>query len=181
METWKPVVGFENLYEISNTGAVRSIVRVVEVSRPSGVYSCRKSSKVRSVSYNRCGYLKVTLYKGTRLVTRLVHRLVCEAFNGPPPSDKHTVNHKNGVKDDNRPENLEWATRGENIAHAIKHLGQTRIGVINGYAKLTEDDVREIRRRRARGETLPVIALAIGVSEGCVASAARGRSWSHVK
>ncbi len=66
--------------------------------------------------YNTAGF-------GSRK-NRKVHRLIAELFIGPPPSPKHTdINHKNGIRDDNRIENLEWCTRSENVKHAYAVLG----------------------------------------------------------
>jgi hypothetical protein len=74
--------------------------------------------KVTRGSLKSTGYRYVHInYKHFR-----IHRLICEAFNGPPPTPSHVVNHKNGIKDDNRPNNLEWMTIGENTHHARSEL-----------------------------------------------------------
>lgn len=70
------------------------------------------------------GYKRVTLCVGGKAVHKLVHRLVAEAFI-PNSQNKCDVNHKNGVRDDNRVENLEWLSRSENIKHAYNELGNT--------------------------------------------------------
>jgi hypothetical protein len=56
----------------------------------------------------------------------LVHRIICEKFHGLPPSPKHQVNHKNGIRTDNRPVNLEWVSSKENLRHAVKILKSRR-------------------------------------------------------
>lgn len=121
-------------------------------------------------------YLRVVAKYDGRCVSVLAHRLVYHHFHGPIP-DGLTVNHKNGKKQDNRPDNLELATRLEQAQHAIDVLG-THIsikerGVNHHSAKLTTDQVREIRRRRADGETCISIARDYSIAVSTVSEIAR--------
>lgn len=104
-EIWKPVVGYEGLYEVSNTGKVRSLnylgKGIVKVLRPS----------------NTNGYLQVWLSKNGKRKICYVHRLVAETFLDNPNS-LPVVNHRNEKKSDNRVENLEWCTQKYNVHYS---------------------------------------------------------------
>lgn len=85
---------------------------------------------------NRYGYSEVSLYKDGQYQTKLVHRLVAENLI-PNPKKLPVVNHKNGIKSDNRLENLEWCTYQENTAHAIKNnIGGMRDKCIANLGKI---------------------------------------------
>lgn len=114
---------------------------------------------------------------------RHVHRLVAEAFLGPPPTPQHEVNHKNGDKTDPRDSNLEWVTRSGNQRHrrdVLKH-GNDAHGEKVGTAKLTEVEAREILRRCAAGETYRRVAADYGVSFQNVCLIVTGKSWAWLK
>lgn len=99
-EKWKPVLGYEGLYEVSDLGRVRSFW-----------YS--RTGKVLSPGLKNNGYYSVTLSKEGKKKTFSVHGLVYTSFNGPLP-DGMTIDHINGDKRDNRLENLQLLTRGDN-------------------------------------------------------------------
>ncbi len=103
-EEWRPVAGYEDIYIISNLGNVRRVGRFAQ-------------GKNLKLVKQKSGYLAITLnVKG--VVCKRLHRLLAQAFI-PNPGGKLFVNHKNGVKDDNRIENLEWVTPSENSKHAL--------------------------------------------------------------
>lgn len=110
------------------------------------------------------------------------HRLVFRHFKGPIPPGL-TVNHENGLKKDNRPGNLSLATHSRQALHARHVLLVGRLdqdGEKNSMAKLREGSVREIRRRRAAGESLRSIAEAFGVSDRTVSKIARRERWASI-
>ena len=102
-EIWKDIKGFEGLYQISNLGRVKSLVK-----------KNHPTESIRKLSKDKKGYLRVNLLKDGKNHTRKVHRLVAEAFI-PNPKNKPSVDHINGIKDDNRVSNLRWFTYKEQV------------------------------------------------------------------
>lgn len=115
-EIWKPVVGYEGIYEVSNTGKVKSILRFVT----SKVGKTRPyKEKILKPTFCNQGYGRVTLFEDGKRVRHKVHRLVALAFI-PNPENKPHVNHIDARTSNNSVYNLEWCTASENIKHAYK-------------------------------------------------------------
>lgn len=130
---------------------------------------------------NRGGYLFLGISTHKRKRLRVVHQLVAEAFLGPRPTPAHQVNHKNGIKIDNRDVNLEWVTPSENTQHAYSILGHASVrGSAVGTSKLSEAQVREIRVRAAAGERQAVIAADYATRQANVSMIASRKSWAWV-
>lgn len=117
---WKSVVGYEGLYSVSDSGLIRSEDRVIKSKN--GVYK-KLSGKNLIIRQNRTGYNIVYLSKNGIVKTRQVHRIVATAFI-PNPNKKPCINHKNGIRNDNRIENLEWCTYSENNKYTFNVLGR---------------------------------------------------------
>lgn len=119
IEQWREIPDTNRYYEASNLGRVRSKDRVVGYPSRWGKYVKRRvAGRVLKPWRDNNGYCVVYICgDGERREAINVHRLVASAFLQPDPTRLH-VNHKNGVKDDNRPDNLEWCTRSENMIHA---------------------------------------------------------------
>jgi len=109
-----------------------------------------------------------------------VHRLVAFAFLGPPPTSDHEINHIDGDRTNNRVTNLEWVTRQENAVHAHQILGKG-IGETHPLARLTQEDVGQIRRLYAAGHhSLTELAAAFGVDQVHISRIVRHEAWTHV-
>jgi hypothetical protein len=128
-EIWKDVSGYEGLYQVSNLGRVKSVPRCDKVTYTSGtVWYRNRKGRIIHQNNHLNGYKLVNLCKDGTSKTYFVHRLVANAFL-PNPSSLPQVNHKDGDKDNNSIENLEWCTCKENVKHAFL-IGLRKGGVL---------------------------------------------------
>lgn len=114
---WLPVKGYEELYEVSDTGEVRSVDRVLAVTNQKE--RLFKGRVLLQTMNKQVQYKQVSLWKENKGTSYYVHRLVAEAFI-PNPEGKPEVNHIDGNRQNNHIYNLEWVTSGENSLHASK-------------------------------------------------------------
>lgn len=164
----KPVVGYEASYLVTQCGQI--------ISLPKARRTWTKLLKQYPIGD---GYLSVDLGDGKTIKKLLVHRIVAMAFI-PNPENKPQVNHINGIKTDNRVENLEWNTRSENQKHSIKTGLRSAKGVKNSQSKLTEIDVLVIRKAVELGINRSKIVNAYNISHPTIVDIYKRRSWSHI-
>lgn len=130
------------------------------------------------------GYLKISGGENSHSITALAHRLVWMYFYGRIPKGLE-INHKNGIKNDNRPENLELVTPRGNMEHASEVLGKLKgrliIGEMNPSGKLKNNDVVSIKKMLREGRKYSEIASMFGVSKSCIYQINRGKIWSHIE
>lgn len=117
-EEWRPAVGWDGLYKVSDQGRVRSLSRVVNAKL--GSKRLHRGMMLNPRLLNN-GYEQVTLSNGKHRQYMCVHVLVCAAFHGPKPTPQHGVRHLNGMKTDNHADNLVWGTPTENNRDTVSH------------------------------------------------------------
>lgn len=179
-ERWRPVVGFPE-YEVSDQGRVRSLPRVVVLSRPNGVARQRRNGAILKPGLDGKGYPMVVMCDQGRRVTRRCHLLVLEAFVGLKPDGQEAL-HGDGDSGNPKLENLRWGTSAENRADAMAHgtaytLGR---GEAHAMAKLSAAQVSEIKwaltdAPRGAGAAL---AKKYGVSQSAISKIKNGDTWA---
>lgn len=178
-EVWKDVKDYEGLYEVSDHGNVRVKDREV-ISRWGTEYV--RPEKILSPDIDKDGYCVASLRKDSINKRFKIHRLVAMTFI-PNPENKPTVNHKNGIKDDNCITNLEWMNHKEQRKHA-EETGLFKVvrGTQCRTSKLNEEKVREIKRLLFESDlTQKQIADKFEVSPGRITEIKNGKSWKHVQ
>ena len=190
-EHWKDILGYEGCYQVSNQGRVKSLSRLVRF-RPDRALALLPE-RIMSLINNR-GYKMVSLVNREKEVRSVaVHRIMWTAFFGVIPHLME-INHKNGIKGDNRLENLEVVTHQQNMQHAASTgLLQYYGGENNPNAKLTKADVMAIKQEwqdskigsvvpgRTRKNAPPgfrkMLAAKYGVSVDTIKRAIKGFNW----
>ena len=142
MEEWKVILEADSCYLISNFGRIKSLSREIKIRYKHKGFT---KEKILCFGKDKSGYNRIPLISNGKRITFKVHRLVAKAFV-PNPNNKPFVNHINGIKTDNRVENLEWCTASENTKHAYNN-GLIKVSKSENHinAKLTGSQVLEIR------------------------------------
>jgi len=176
IETWRDVVEYEGVYQVSDAGRVRSLDRMVDGPR------VQRKSKGKSIRPSLVsGYKQAGLQQNGLRKYFYVHRLVAAAFIGPRPVGRQ-INHIDGKKLNNRPSNLEYVTQSENTLHAYRTgLLKSMCGVDSPHAKLNDKDVLEIRAAYAAGGiTMKKIAFKYEVSHSQIRRIIQRQTWAHL-
>lgn len=175
-EEWRDIKGYAGFYQISNLGRVKSL--------GGWCGTAKRKERIRSTSLTHDGYVKVRLVHQGKDKTARVHRLVAEAFIDNP-ENKNTVNHIDGNKQNNIVSNLEWADRTEQMMHAYAlGLKTSRTGTYNANAKLTDEQVREIRKSYVPyNRDFDTVALAkrYGVTNRVIGLIVKNKAYKNVK
>lgn len=171
MEIWKQIVGYENCYDVSSFGNVRSWL-------PAGGTGRKRTKPILLTSHVMAGgYLAASL----RGRSCLIHALVLEAFVGPRPGDPREIHacHFDGVTSNNHVDNLRWATVSENHADKLMH-GTDFNGEKNPSVKLSRRQVDEIieRLRTFKHGDVTRLAKEFGVDQTTISDIKTGRTWA---
>lgn len=175
-ETWTPVRGHEEAYEVSDSGRVRSLARVVQFRDGR---TRRFAGREIKASVAGQGYLTVHLWAGNVRTTATVHRLVADAFHGPAPTPMHHVLHGDGDPLNNRADNLRWGTPADNSDDARRHGTRIR-GERVAASKLSGEDVHSIRRMWDTGLWRQKdLARKFNVNQAQVSRIVNRKNWAH--
>lgn len=175
IEEWRDITGYEGLYQVSNLGRVRSLDRYVESK-----IICKSfiKGKILNTSFQKNGYVVITLSKSGKRKQFKIHRLVAQAFISNF-ENKPEVNHKDGDKTNNCSDNLEWVTRKENNQHAFD------TGLNNNHSKkLTDDEIRTVRQEYipySRKYSTLTLAKKYKVSRPTISQILKEKRYKNVK
>jgi hypothetical protein len=178
-EIWKAVPGFEGHYDVSNQGRIRSYWRRIGKGIGNGTEAVLdgQPQKILKPVLSR-GYHLVNLYKEGTLYQSAVHKLVLETFVGPCPPGMEGC-HNNGKPKNNCLYNLRWDFPINNSLDRIKH-GTSGKGEKNAHAKLTEDQVNQIRKMSSHGHTQEQLGDLFSVCRVNIHKIIHRKTWKHV-
>lgn len=173
-EIWASIANFPE-YAASNLGNIKRLTPG-KGTRPGRI--------IRQQFNKRTGYNYVKVRKDGATVTCVIHRLVAPTYLGNRPTVKHQCNHKNGIKTDNRVENLEWVTRSENGIHAYR-LGLSHhispCGEKSTSSKITEEIAQAILDFPLGYGNGKLLAKKYNISKSIVSAIIVRRTWKHLK
>lgn len=168
-EEWRPVGGYEGLYEVSSLGRVRALFEHRNL-KPGRILALWRTSTNRGPTAVR---YRVSLSRaGKRRYP--VHLLVCEAFHGPRPTREHQAAHGDGDGLNNAASNLRWTLPPGNYDDMKRH-GHHRAATLRANGKLSDDQVHAIRTLRTAGRKLDDLARQFDVDRSHICAVARGR------
>lgn len=177
-EIWEDVVGWEGIYQVSSLG------RVKRIKAGPSTFSGRILKP-----FSEKGYLLVSLYKNNKRSHYRIHRLVAIAFLGLPKEGQE-INHKNGIKSFNWPENLEWVSPSENCLHAYWVLHSIVLasqvldlqGEKNPNSKLRNKDIPLVQQLLREGKlSQEKIGKLFDVGRTTISAIKNGKSWAWLK
>lgn len=176
-EEWRPIGGFEGLYEVSDLGRVRSLPRTVRNRYSTAL----RGGKVLSPCSDLGGYQFVMLSvpNPNKVFCKKIHRLVATAFLGPAPPDRSVVNHKDFDRANNAASNLEWCDTTDNIRHSVDAGRFTGSVSPRRGKKLDTAQASSIKSKHASGATTSDLAIEFSIHPRNVRRILAGEIWRH--
>lgn len=169
-ETWKDIEGYDGLYSISSMGRLR-------LNQNINRYKC---GLYQNMPINQDGYIRVSLTKDKARKKVFLHVLVASAFLGAKP-DGCEINHKDGNKENNAADNLEYVTHHQNMQHAIVNgLWSPKIKGKHPRAKFSDQQVVEIKSMYASGMSSTVLGKHFNVSHQTILNMVNGYTYKEV-
>lgn len=178
-EVWKDIIGYEDCYQISSFGRVKSLAR--KIYNGKGYFISKEKCLKKRVC--KRGYVEVILYKNLKAKSHKVHRLVGKHFI-LNPKNLLEINHKDGIKGNNQQNNLEWTDHSGNIKHAYKlGLLKSRKGKHNPKNILTIEEVKYIKRelKQYKHGMIKNLANQFNVSRSTIQHIKMNRCWTWLK
>jgi hypothetical protein len=171
VEEWRSIPDHGD-YEASSLGRIRR----------AHATNTRPAGSILKTKPDRHGYLKICLSVGGRPLHRQVHRLVCLAFHGLPPTERHEAAHRDGIRTKCEPDNLRWATHAEQIADRDEHGRYWHVvGEDHPMRVLNDALVIDLRQRWQRnGTSIKALAREVGHAYLTIYDAVKGRTWRHL-
>lgn len=169
-EIW---IQLNDYYSISNHGQAKSLERFINYGHAIAL----RKERILKPATDKGGYLRIGLHYNKKVINKLIHRLVAEAFI-PNPLNLPEINHKDCDKTNNYDWNLEWCTRQENLNHAIEN-NLILCGEKNGNSKLTEFQVKEIKELKGKFSQEKIANL-FNVCPATIGNIHNNLIWRHL-
>lgn len=175
-EIWKDVPNYESLYQVSNKERIKGVSRIIRNPLKG---DCLLEERILKYCVDKSGYPTYVLSNNKFKKTFKIHRLVAMAFI-PNPENKPCVNHINGIKTDNRVENLEWCTYSENTKHAFDTgLMKMTKGNDCSWSKVSEQQVLEIRNNKGI-VSYSKMSEKYEISIATISNIINRKTWTHI-
>ena len=181
-EIWKDIPNFEGHYQASTMGRLRSLNRSVNKKVGDEIFISSRTGRVFRLRYKKNRrYLSIRLSKDGNTKGYPIHRIIAITFI-PNPENKPQVNHINGIKSDNRVENLSWMTSSENINHAISSgLNKSVVGENHGSCIFKNEEVLKIRELYATGKySYNDIGRMFNSNKCRIFEIVKRKTWRHI-
>lgn len=172
-EIFLPVKGYEGLYEVSNSGIVKTIGRTIYFKTKHGTRSYPVKEKIKISNLTPRGYITISLVRNNITKTTYLHKIIAEAFM-PNPDNYRCINHKNGIKSDNRIENLEWCNHSHNNIHALDTFLRTPT------RSLDISKINEIVLLSKSGKSIDEICVETSLSKYTIRRLLSGKSHKRI-